>query len=250
MTLLVLRLAAPLQSWSGYRHQLNIQSSVPTEAIPRKSAVSGVIGAALGPDDNGFGSARDLAALGDRYSLSVRVEARNPPTEDFQVLGPLSPEDTDVAERIGRIGSASTARFPSKRGGGNFPTTVSRKDYLSHSEFIAALDTDDATARAWLSALRAPVFMTYLGRKSCAPTFPFVLGVTDASRAEIFAELPHVRRHNERTTSAQLTGYDITGGYGVHHANAHPAPYTPQNVEQRREQLLWVREHFLQEVPQ
>lgn len=240
MTVLVLRLAGPLQSWSGYRHAVNMKFVSPTEAVPRKSAVDGLLGAALGPRDHGFGSARDLAAIGGRYSLHVRVDVRNAPTEDFQLLGPLPPGAHAVAERSHRLASASTEQFPPSRATGNFPTTVSRRDFLPHSEFIAAVETDDATAAVWLEALRNPVFMPYLGRKSCAPTFPFILGIHEGTPADLFAHLPWVDRHDTR---APLAGYEVVGGYDQHRAFEHASPYSPPSLT-RTGQLAWAKENL------
>lgn len=242
MTVLLLRLAAPLQSWSGYRHQANKESVVPTEAVPRKSALNGMIGAALGPVDHGHGSARDLEAVGKRYELHVRVERRNATTEDWQVLGPLHPDAEAVAERSHRVATATVKKFPRKRNGGpSFTTTVSRRDFLSHSEFIAAIESDDDTASAWFTALRNPVFMPYFGRRSCAPTFPFVLGTHHGSVEEVFSELPHVDLYRQR---ANLLGYAVRGDYDRHHAVEHPTPYAPEFVGAREDQLAWVKENL------
>lgn len=244
MTLLVLRLAGSLQSWSGYRHQLNINAAVPTESLPRKSAISGLIGAALGPKDRGHGSARDLEAVATRYRLHIRVEARNPTTEDFQVLGSLPPRATPSAERHHRLTTASAQAFPSKRGQGNFETTVSRKDYLAHSEFTSAIETDEETARAWLDALREPVFMPYLGRKSCAPAFPFILGLSEGTVANLFSTLPHVEKHPTGSGSAKsLVGYEVTGDYDLHRTLPHPSPYAPPTLD-RQSQLAWAKEQL------
>lgn len=244
MSLLLLRLAGSLQSWSGYRHQVNMTSSVPTQGVPRKSAINGLIGTALGPVDHGFGSARDLEAIGDRYRLHVRVEARNATTEDFQVLGPLPPRATTRAEVMGRLGTASTKAFPAKRGDGNFPTTVSRKDFLSHTEFVVGLQTDQETAEAWFAAFRDPVFMPYLGRKSCAPSFPFLLGVHPGEPDQVFATLGHVDKYGaaDRDGTVRLTGYEISGDYNRHVADLHPLAYSPP-TSTRESQLTWVKEH-------
>lgn len=240
MTLLVLRLAAPLQSWSGYRHAVNMKFVSPTEALPRKSGVAGLIGAALGPRDVGFGSARDLAAVEERHTLHVRVDVRNASTEDFQVLGPLPTMAHNTAERSHRLSTASTEQLPSSRAAGNFPTTVTRRDFLPHSEFIAAVETDRATAEAWLEALRNPVFMPYLGRRSCAPTFPFILGTYDGSASELFERLPWADRHGR---GGALAGYEVQGSYDLHHAIEHAAPYTPPSMP-RGGQLAWAKENL------
>lgn len=245
MSLVLLRIAGPLQSWAGYRHQVNMTSSVPTAALPRKSGITGLVGASLGPSDRGFGSARDLPALGSRFRLHVRVEARNPVAEDFQVLAPLPARAALRADVLGRLGTASTKEFRNnRRADGNFPTTVSRRDYLAHSEFIVALEAEEETARAWFEALSAPVFMPYFGRRSCAPTFPFALGVHPGTVDEVFSALPHVDKYGASGGKPELAGYQISGDYDSHHELAHPHPYSPLTTAQRADQLSWVKEHL------
>jgi CRISPR-associated protein Cas5/CasD subtype I-E len=216
-------------------------SVVPTEAMPRKSALNGLIGAALGPVDRGHGSARDLEAIGERYTLHVRVERRNAATEDFQVLAALPHAASVVAERSHRVATASVERFPANRDRGNFPTTVSRRDFLAHSEFVVAIESDYDTATAWLTALRNPVFMPYFGRRSCAPTFPFVLGMHRGSVEEVFSRLPHVDLYRQGTN---LLGYAVHGDYDRHQAVKHPTPYSPAFVGAREDQLAWVKENL------
>lgn len=242
MTALVIRLAAPLMSWSGYRHQLNMGSLSPTAALPRKSGINGLIGAALGPRDAGFGSARNLDDVGKRYELHVRVDRRNPGTEDFQVISALPEAAAHNAERAHRIATATTKAFPTKRAGGNFPTAVARREFLSHAEFITVLETDAATANAWHEALRAPAFMPYFGRRSCAPTFPFVLGVSANEAAEVFATLPYVTDDPRQGRPMVLTGYTVVGDYDFHKATPHPGPGYCPPVAARKEQLQWIRE--------
>lgn len=249
MSIVVLRLASPLQSWSGYRLALNMDSVAPTQAIPRKSAINGLIGAALG--------SRDLDAIGRGYDLHVRVERRNPVAEDFQVIGPLpgyvDPRSkghaTELAERHEKLGTAvATAKFPSKRNGGNFLTAISKKDYLSHSEFLVAIDTrgDSERADQWLAALREPVFMTYLGRKSCPPSFPYLLGRWRGSIDDLWSSLPHVRRHDQRhdaTEPVPLRACRVDGDYDVHSATA-AETVSPPAVRDRADQLAWAKENL------
>lgn len=242
MTSIALRLAAPLQSWGGFRHLVNINSVAPTEAVPRKSAINGLIGAALGSSDQGFGSARDLSGIGARYDLHVRVESRNPTTEDLQVIGPLPEPAAAMAERSYKLGTATTKALPTKRGGGNFPTTVSRRDFLAHSEFLVAIETDTETVAFWMNALRNPVFMPYLGRRSCAPSFPYLLGIHEGSVADLFKSLPWVDRYGENPIQA-LLAYEVAGDYDLHRAIEHPIAYTPP-VRTRFHQLAWAKEHL------
>jgi hypothetical protein len=170
----------------------------------------------------------------------VRVDTRNSATEDFQVLGPLPVTAHQRADRSSRIGTASTKAFPSSRADGNFPTTVSRRDFLPHTEFVAGVETDRETAQFWLAALRAPVFMPYLGRRSCAPAFPFILGVYEGDVHDLFAQLPWVDRHRR---GSALAGYEVRGDHGQHRAEEHPTPYVPASTT-RSEQLAWAKENL------
>lgn len=248
MSVVVLRLASPLQSWSGYRLALNKDSASPSQPVPRKSAVNGIIGAALG--------SRELDVIGEKYDLHIRVERTNPVAEDFQVIGPLpgyvAPGSrgraTELAERHEKIATATaTAKFPKVRNGGNFLTAISRKDYLSHSEFLVALDTRGRAdlADQWLAALREPVFMPYLGRKSCPPSFPYVLGRWNGSVDDLWALTPHVRSHEQRRDAdgnVSLRAYLIGGDYDSH-SDVKTVVSAPV-VADRAEQLEWAKEHL------
>lgn len=253
MSALLLRLAAPLQSWSGYRLQPNSDASTPTGQLPRKSAINGLIGAAIG--------SRALDEIGEQYGLCIRVERTNARTEDYQVLGSLPTRATELAIRHSRLAVASPREQADGniriRSGGNFPTTVTRKDYLSHSEFMVALETEDAgLAVAWAAAFRTPKFMTYLGRKSCAPSFPFVLGEWKGSVADLWSVLPHVDRDAERKLAlsarhkdvaefadAPLRTYRIDGDYDSHVISGPEVQRVPV-VATRRDQLLWAKENL------
>lgn len=242
MTALILRLAGPLQSWSGYRLMVNMDSLTPTEPMPRKSGITGLIGAALGT--------RDLSALGGRYDLHARIERTNPTAEDFQTLGPLpgfTPTNpgkaTLIADRHEKIRTArGRAAFPAKRDGGNFHTAITRKDYLAHSEYIVALEADDDTVADFAAAVRTPRFMTYLGRKSCPPTFPFILGTWTGTAADLFDALPHVPRGRD-TSTQPLRTYKISGDYDLHQAEP-TGVVAPTIATDRKDQLSWVSRHL------
>jgi CRISPR system Cascade subunit CasD len=219
VTVLALRLSAPLQSWSGYRLAVSKDAVVPTESMPRKSGINGLIGAAVG--------SRDLDEIGAGYDLYVRTDHTNPTTEDYQTLGPLPGylsadhpgRPTALADRAEKIRTATaSARLERNRDGGSFPTAISRKDYL---------------------ALRAPVFMTYLGRKSCPPTFPFLLGLWEGSAHDLFAQLPHVTRAR---SDKPPRAYQVVGSYDEHE-HIRLDPITPPSAD-RKEQLAWLSQHL------
>lgn len=243
MSVLVLRLAGPLQSWGGYRHGVNKEAATPTAAMPRKSGINGLIGAALG--------SRDLDDIGTRYRLHVRLDATNPVAEDFQTIGPLPGfrttkepgAATAAADRSLLVATAGTSKqMARQRDGGNFPTAITRKSYLAHSEFLVAVEVEhDALAREWMAALRDPTFMTYLGRKNCAPSFPFILGVWGDTVADLYAHLPCVAADYDPDAGpgSGLRGYTVDGDYDNHVERAHPTLYRPAAAT-RKDYLTWA----------
>lgn len=241
MTSLVLRLAGPLQSWAGYRYASSMNAVTPTAPVPRKSGVSGLVGAALGR--------RDLDAICDEFALHVRVERSNPVAEDFQVMAPLpgyvSPDyrgrATILAERSENLSKVKASKFPNPRAGGTFPTTVTRKQYLAHSEYFLAIESDKAVE--WLDAFKEPVFMPYLGRRSCPPSFPFIIGLWGASVDELWSRLPHVSTRASEDGSAVLRGYHVTGDYDLH-AAVDAGPYSVPVVATREAQIAWIQENL------
>lgn len=155
MATLLLRLAAPLQSW-GADSKFETRK---TNREPTKSGVLGLVAAALGlrrDDEEG------LARLA-RLRFGVRVDREGDLLVDFHM-----------------------ARHPTVKAN----AWVTYRHYLCDAVFLAGLESDD---RAWLgeleAALRRPVYPPFLGRRSCPPTQPLCLGIRelglkDALRAE------------------------------------------------------------------
>ncbi|WP_019806830.1 type I-E CRISPR-associated protein Cas5/CasD [Saccharomonospora halophila] len=142
MTVLTLRLAAPLQAW-GTSSRFTRRN---TDRVPSKSGVVGLLAAALGrqrTDD-----LDDLRAL----RLGVRVEQPGRLERDFQTARPRD---------------------------GSKPLPLSYRFYLADAVFLAVLDGDPELLASARDALRRPHFPLYLGRRSCPPTGPLVLGMGD-----------------------------------------------------------------------
>lgn len=165
MATLLLRLAAPLQSW-GDASKFETRR---THREPTKSGVLGLIAAALGlRRDDEAGLAR-LCAL----RFGVRVDRPGALVDDFHTAhGLVGPKH-------------------------NKPEAwVSHRHYLADAVFTVGLESDDA---AWLAeleaAVRRPAFPLFLGRRSCPPVPPLCLGIREAGleealRAEPLREAP------------------------------------------------------------
>ncbi|MFD9374169.1 type I-E CRISPR-associated protein Cas5/CasD [Streptomyces sp. NPDC059999] len=142
MSVLALRLAGPLQSWGSSARFARRT----TETAPTKSGVLGMLAAALGRDRSADLS--DLAAL----AFAVRIDQAGTRLRDFQTAHHA---DTDKA------------------------MPVSERFYLADAVFVAAVAGDDDLISALHAALRAPVYLPYLGRRSCPPQGPVELGIRD-----------------------------------------------------------------------
>ncbi len=157
MATLLLRLAAPLQAW-GSDSKFNIRS---TEREPTKSGVIGMIAAAMGIQRND--DPRKLEPL-NALNFGVRVEREGKLLKDFHM----------VHEMVDKKDSHVTERY-----------------YLSDAVFLAALESDDkAFLEQIAAALKSPVFPLYLGRRSCPPTLPLVLGIRDDKLSEVLKNEP------------------------------------------------------------
>ncbi|MEV0311896.1 type I-E CRISPR-associated protein Cas5/CasD [Nonomuraea fuscirosea] len=147
MSVLLMQLAGPLQSW-GASSRFARRS---TEAAPTKSAVVGLLAAAQGRrrTDN----VDDLAAL----RFAVRIDQPGTVLRDFHTAHHFA-------------------------GGEAMP--ISERFYLADAVFLAAVEGDGALIDGLHQALRAPVFLPYLGRRSCPPARPIALGVDHERTAE------------------------------------------------------------------
>lgn len=155
MTSLALRLAAPLQSWGDSSRFLTRGTS----GGPTKSGVLGLIGAALG--------LRRTDPLESLLGLTfgVRLDQPGRVIRDFQTAITLD----------GKKSMPLTERY-----------------YLADAAFLAVVEGEEQLIRSIDAALRSPTFPLYLGRRSCPPTSPLTLEVTESSAFEVLSSHPWV----------------------------------------------------------
>lgn len=168
MSTLLLRLAGPLQAW-GTDSKFNIRQ---TGLEPSKSGVVGLLAAALGRDRET--SVADLAGL----RFGVRVVREGSLICDYHTV----------------------SRNPNPRPGLNKTDYVTQRYYLSDAVFVSGFEgPDEDFLRTLDQALRFPAYPLFLGRRSCPPTPPISLGVTDAplNEALMHAECPDCRAGKE-----------------------------------------------------
>lgn len=171
MSVVLLRLAGPLQSW-GSSSRFNRRA---TNAEPTKSGVLGLVAAAMG--------LRRTDPLDDLRELVFGVRADQP----GQLLHDFQTAHREVPIRGGKVH--------------NEALPLSWRHYLSDAAFLAILEGDDEIVGKVDSALRRPQFPLFLGRRSCPPAGPVALGVTNTRLDEALASWPWLAgRHEQRRT--------------------------------------------------
>ena len=144
MTVLLLRLAGPMQAW-GLSSRFARRT---TQAHPTKSGVLGLLAAAQGR--------RRTDPIEDLLDLNFGVRIDQPGTlmRDFQTAHQLD----------------SGKAMP-----------LSYRFYLADAVFLAAVEGPQAVIDGLEECLREPVFPLYLGRRSCPPAGPLALGARPES---------------------------------------------------------------------
>lgn len=142
MSTLVLRLAAPMQSW-GVGSKFDVRM---TEREPTKSGVLGLLAAALGLRRDDAEALRTLSSL----RFGVRVDREGTLLHDFHMAH------------------------------GQKSDYVTHRYYLSDAVFLCGLESEDTPLlERCAKALMHPAYPLFLGRRSCPPTLPLMLGIRD-----------------------------------------------------------------------
>lgn len=185
---LVLHLHGPLQAW-GSRSRFDTRS---TEAAPTKSAIVGMLAAALGRRRGS--SVEDLAAL----LLTTRVDRPGRILRDYHTVGAAYPQ----GQRLRRAEDGRERSDP----------IVSERFYLADAAFTVAITGRAALIDELDAALRRPRWALALGRRCCPPAEPFLLGRSDDDPVQILEQrLPVVRDTQRNGTSVTFTTDDPAG---------------------------------------
>ncbi|CCK86082.1 CRISPR system CASCADE complex protein CasD [Lactobacillus equicursoris DSM 19284 = JCM 14600 = CIP 110162] len=153
MKTLTIKLTAPLQSY-GNEANFERRTSWP---VPSKSAVIGMIGAALGMRrDN-----PEITKLND-LAFAVRTDQRGKVLTDFHTVE----WKTDTRK-------------------------LTYRDYYQDAVYVVAIGGDDEEIDRIADALKHPKFQLYLGRRSCPPAGILKTNVfEDANPVEALKQLP------------------------------------------------------------
>jgi CRISPR system Cascade subunit CasD len=153
MSVLVMRLAGPMQAWGASSRF----SQRRTEVAPTKSGVIGMLAAA-----KGLRRTDPLTEfLGLRFG--VRLDQPGQILRDFQTARPADHRKT----------APLTYRF-----------------YLADAAFLTVVEGPEALLTGLDAALRRPHYPLYLGRRSCPPVGPVSLGVHNDTLDEALTAWP------------------------------------------------------------
>lgn len=113
-----------------------------TEKMPTKSGVVGLLAAALGLERGA-----DLTEL-NSLKFGVRADREGEVVTDFHTAHGKQPY-------------------------------LTYRHYLSDAVFLAGFEGDEELLRKLEQALKNPAFPLFLGRRSCPPSFPIVVGIRE-----------------------------------------------------------------------
>nr|WP_221308458.1 type I-E CRISPR-associated protein Cas5/CasD [Nocardiopsis mwathae] len=163
-------LAGPLQAWGSSARFARRT----TENVPTKSGVLGMLAAAQGRD-----RAADVSDLAE-LRFGVRVDQRGTRIRDFQTA-----HHTETGNAM----------------------PVSERFYLADAVFVAGVEGDGDLIAALHRAVRSPVYLPYLGRRSCPPSRPVDIGAfdgTDAVLEDVFRSVEwQAAEHHRRRRSGE-----------------------------------------------
>lgn len=161
MTALTLRLAGPLQAWGSSSRFVRRT----TDPQPTKSGILGLLAAALGR--------RRTDTIEDLLDLrfGVRIDQPGELVRDFQTARTLD---------------------------GEHSMPLSYRFYLADAVFLAVVEGEDMFVRSLEYALRHPTFPLYLGRRSCPPAGPLVVGLSEETLWDVLRTRPSIATPRRR----------------------------------------------------
>lgn len=175
MSTLLIRLAAPLQSWGA---ESKFEERRATMREPTKSGVIGMIAAALGRE-------------------------REEPIDDLSAL--------KFGVRIDQPGYLLRDYHTAKSSKGKV-SYVTHRYYLADAVFLVGLEGDDNFLHTLDNALCSPIFPLYLGRRSCPPTGRISLGVHGKPIERALLDTPWQagEQYQKRVASSSVPHYLTT----------------------------------------
>lgn len=179
MKSIILKFSGPLQSW-GTRSHFEIRH---TDPYPSKSAVIGMIAAALGYKRGEDAKIQKLNEL----DYAVRMDQAGQIIEDFQNAHKYKNTPDPVLDR-------------------NY---VTHREYIEDAVFVAAIGSeDDLWVNEIYKALQRPYYSLYEGRRSCPIMADSLLGIVDENVLSVLQSVPWQAAEWYRRRLRHISGED------------------------------------------
>ncbi len=184
MDYLMFRLYGPMVSWGS----IAVGQARPSDAHPSKSALLGLLAAAMGIRRSDTEGQRRLASA---YGVAVRVDAPGTLLRDYHTAQ-VPPERRHVIHRTRRDELRAEA----------LNTILSNRDYRCDALYTVALWVQDEASPPYAletlsEGLRQPQFTLYLGRKSCPLALPLQTSLLTAPHLEAAFREVHFQDHTD-----------------------------------------------------
>lgn len=213
MATLLLRFAAPLQAW-GAESKFEQRRTL---GFPTKSGVIGMLAAALG-----FTREESPEEL-NQLRFGIRADREGTYLRDYHTAHGNQEKNAYITERY----------------------------YLADAVFLVGLESEDpARLNLIADALMHPAYPLYLGRRSCPPTMPLIIGIRDTDLLTALREEPWLLQEWRQVQSAEserrlriLTDADAP-------ENASPLRDYAESFSQKHRRHTWrlVKEHPYQQM--
>lgn len=175
MDYLLFRLYGPMASWGD----ISVGEYRPTFVHPTKSAIVGILAAALGIRRDEEDRQKELA---ESCEMAVRMDAEGVLLRDYHTIQ-VAPSGSARNKNI--FDTRSEELSGPKE---NLKTILSTRDYRCDALFTICIWYSEATRsyslRELCDKLKCPVYTLYLGRKSCPVSLPLQPRVVQAENIQ------------------------------------------------------------------
>lgn len=201
MEILMLRFDAPLMSFGG----VMVDQHGPTDRFPGTSLLTGLFGNALGWHHGDF---ERLQALQERIRFAARWDVEPEPMCDYHTVDLGQP-------KMCKAGWTTRGETEHRTGGdARFGTHQRYRHYWANGVLTLAVTLtgeEQPDVQTLAAALARPARPLFLGRKTCLPAAPLLLGTTEAADplAAILTWPLHERATNQKLSAcwpAEVSG--------------------------------------------
>jgi CRISPR system Cascade subunit CasD len=124
----------------------------------------------------GLNADAGLRALSESIHVGIRCDQPGTRLVDYHTIGGGYGNSATLLTAEGKLKRTEATKEPH--------TEISKRAYLHDASFFVAIQSDDETIAKLAEAVQDPVWIFFLGRKSCPPSEPVFAGVGDFATLE------------------------------------------------------------------